>query len=160
MSKKKTMKSKKECLPIYKFMRNWLNINDSIWNKLHHGEMKTYLLVKGHQVPPNASMALAEKQDHIENDFIYVRDYANSISCYHNPKPFHPKALLQELQSVSQEELLERRKKVLQQMGYRYDQVSGNVTEVTPQQLVESEEYFVTEKINRYKQKTKLRKYY
>lgn len=117
MSKKRIHKSKKDCLSIYRFMDNWLDVKKPIWNKMHHKEMKTYLLIKGYHLPKNASMHFAEKQDHLENDYLYVRDAAGTIACYHNPQSFHPNQLLQELQTVSQEELQRRRQTILQQMA-------------------------------------------
>lgn len=130
MGKKKLQKSKKNCLSIYRFMENWLDVTNPIWNKLHHGEMKTYLLVKGYKIPPNASMSVAEKQDHIENDYLYVRDTAGMIACYHNPKKFHPDQLLKELQTVSAEELLTRRRRMLQEEQYDYDPETGQVERI------------------------------
>lgn len=136
MSKKAVYKGKNEVIGLYKFLKSYLGVEERIWEKLHHGEVPKYLETQGLEPLRNGSIARAEKLDHTENEYIYVKDVSDKIRCYRNPRSFAPDKLLEELQSVSAEELEQRRRAILQQ-DYQsdYDPISGEVVKLESKQL-------------------------
>ncbi len=112
MSKHHYNVSKKDCVSIYDFMKNYMGVSDKPWNKMHHKELKTFAEVKGYDMPHNAPYATFKR-----NSSILVRDASGSIACYQNPKPFIPGLLLRELQSTPIEEIERRRQKILEELA-------------------------------------------
>lgn len=154
MSKKrKITKGKKDRISIYKYLRSELELEEKMWKNLHHGELPKYLIHHNRTIPEHASMQIAEKASHIENQYIYVEDTAGRIICYKR-KPFNPETILKDL-NQSEQILEQKRREILRKKGYDYD---PETKEVRPIEELKREQYqFPTEKVNRLKRKRKPR---
>ena len=125
--KKKYYKSYKECENIHVFMENWYGVKSHHRKRtrFHHNDMPLYLFNRGVTPPRAVSYDVAFKAD--DNRYVFVRDDDKNIRCYEDKMCLDEDAILKENSKLSSEELLERRRRVLQSEGYDYDPCTGNV---------------------------------
>ena len=126
MGKKKAYyKSLNECENIHDFMRNRCNVKSHHRKRtrMHHNDMELYLSERGAVPPKNINLKVAMKG--FDYKYVFVKDDDNNIRCYQNPLATTKEELLGE--EVDQKTLLERRRTILNAMGYDYDQITGEV---------------------------------
>ena len=160
MGKKKGYyKSSKACENIHVFMESWYGVKSHHRKRtrFHHNDMPIYLINRGITPPKAASLDIASKED--SDKYIYVRDDDNNIRCYNNILSINKDAILSSNLSIKEREL--KRREILKELGYGYDEITGEVELLGN---IESEIYLdelvPTEKVNRQKTISKRNYYY
>ena len=149
MGKKKAhYKSSKACENIHVFMESWYGVKSHHRKRtrFHHNDMPIYLINRGITPPKAASLDIASKED--SDKYIYIRDDDNNIRCYNNMLSINKDAILSSNLSIKEREL--KRREILKELGYGYDEVTGEVELLdTIEKQIYLDELVPTEKNNR-----------
>ncbi len=158
MGKKKAYyKSSKSCENIHVFMESWYGVKSHRRKRtrFHHNDMPLYFINRGVTPPKAVSLDVASKDN--SDKYIYVRDDDNNIRCYGNSLALNKEDILRGNLSVKERD--KKRREILNDLGYGYDEITG---EVELLEVLENERYIdelvPTEKVNR--QKTISKRHY
>lgn len=118
--------SLKQCENIHVFLETWYGIKTKRTRstKFHHNDMPILLLSRGITPPVSVEYKKSVKRS---DRYILVRDDLNNIRAYLNPKPFIKEDIIKDFSYDSPEEMEKRRRKYLNEAGFDYDTVTGEV---------------------------------
>ncbi len=142
----KVFVSEKQIVSIDEFMNSYLGIKYDRKEKLTHRNMECFLYEKGRTIPKRVSFDTVTKEKLLTGDYITVKDEANKILIYKNPRKSLD-MLCAELNTERNKKIIkQKRKEVLYSMGL----IDTNMGVLDKEDL-EKEEYRI-EKENRQKQ--------
>lgn len=105
----KVVVSEKQIVKINEFMDNYLGIKYDGDEKLTHRNMEYYLYDKGHKSPKRISFDKVTKEKLLTGEYIVVKDEANQILIYKNPRKSLD-LLYSELNSIVNKEMIKNKR--------------------------------------------------